>query len=120
MRIVVAAAPPRVVPLHEESLVSAAMRAPSRAACVITFKTISMRPKSMMPRVSTTKSVITSYSIHYTKLYESRCETLEKAGIIVDKPSKVREVPDLSMDERVKLGRLAYWDRDYKQRLGID
>jgi crotonobetainyl-CoA:carnitine CoA-transferase CaiB-like acyl-CoA transferase len=51
---------------------------------------------------------------------ESRCETLEKAGVIVDKPSKVREVPDLSMDERVKLGRLAYWDRDYKQRLGID
>jgi len=51
---------------------------------------------------------------------ESRCQSLEKAGIIVDKPLKVREVPDLSMDERVKLGRLAYWDRDYKQRLGID
>jgi hypothetical protein len=38
----------------------------------------------------------------------------------VDKPMKVREVPELSMDERVDLGRLAYWDRDYKKRLGID
>lgn len=51
---------------------------------------------------------------------EARCQALESAGIIVDKPLKVREVPDLSMDERVKLGRLAYWDRDYKERLGIE
>ncbi len=51
---------------------------------------------------------------------EARCQALESAGILVDKPLKPREVPDLSMDERVGLGRLAYWDRDYKERLGID
>jgi crotonobetainyl-CoA:carnitine CoA-transferase CaiB-like acyl-CoA transferase len=50
---------------------------------------------------------------------ESRCAQLESAGILVDKPTKVRAIPDLSMDERVKLGRLAYWEPDYKQKLGI-
>jgi crotonobetainyl-CoA:carnitine CoA-transferase CaiB-like acyl-CoA transferase len=51
---------------------------------------------------------------------EARCQALESAGIIVDQPLKVREVPDLSMEQRVKLGRLAYWDDDYKERLGIE
>ena len=50
---------------------------------------------------------------------EARCAALESAGIVVDKPVKAREVPDMSMDERVQLGRLAYWDADYKERLGI-
>jgi crotonobetainyl-CoA:carnitine CoA-transferase CaiB-like acyl-CoA transferase len=50
---------------------------------------------------------------------ESRCSALASAGIVVDKPVKVREVPDLSMDKRVAIGRLAYWDADYKKRLGI-
>ena len=51
---------------------------------------------------------------------EARIQALQSAGVLVDKPLKVREVPDLSMDERVRLGRLAFWDRDYKERLGID
>ena len=51
---------------------------------------------------------------------ESRCEELERAGVIAEKPVLMRVVPDMSMDERVRLGRLAYWDRDYKERLGID
>jgi hypothetical protein len=50
---------------------------------------------------------------------ESRCAALESAGILVDKPTKVRAIPDLTMDERVELGRLAYWESDYKQKLGI-
>jgi crotonobetainyl-CoA:carnitine CoA-transferase CaiB-like acyl-CoA transferase len=50
---------------------------------------------------------------------ESRCQALERAGIVVDKPLKTREVPDMSMDKRVEIGRLAYWDADYKERLGI-
>jgi crotonobetainyl-CoA:carnitine CoA-transferase CaiB-like acyl-CoA transferase len=50
---------------------------------------------------------------------DSRCAQLESAGVVVDKPTKVRQVPDLSMDERVALGRLAYWEPDYKERLGI-
>jgi crotonobetainyl-CoA:carnitine CoA-transferase CaiB-like acyl-CoA transferase len=50
---------------------------------------------------------------------ESRCAELQSAGIVADKPTKVRAVPDLSMDARVEMGRLAYWEPDYKQRLGI-
>ena len=50
---------------------------------------------------------------------EARCAALHSAGIIVDKPVKPREVPDMSMDKRVEIGRLAYWDADYKERLGI-
>jgi crotonobetainyl-CoA:carnitine CoA-transferase CaiB-like acyl-CoA transferase len=50
---------------------------------------------------------------------EARCAALESAGIVVDRPAKVRPIPDLSMDARVEMGRLAYWDPDYKQRLGI-
>jgi crotonobetainyl-CoA:carnitine CoA-transferase CaiB-like acyl-CoA transferase len=51
---------------------------------------------------------------------ESRREALESAGIVAGKPVKPRPVLDMSMDERIELGRLAYWDRDYKKRLGID
>ena len=50
---------------------------------------------------------------------ESRCAALASAGIIVDTPVKPREVPNMSMDKRVEIGRLAYWDADYKERLGI-
>jgi crotonobetainyl-CoA:carnitine CoA-transferase CaiB-like acyl-CoA transferase len=49
----------------------------------------------------------------------ARIQALEAAGVVTDQPKKVREVPELSMDERVKLGRLAYYDPDYKQQLGI-
>ena len=51
---------------------------------------------------------------------ESRREALESAGILAGKPVKPRPVLDMSMDERVELGRLAYWDRDYKKRLGTE
>lgn len=50
---------------------------------------------------------------------EARCAALERAGILADKPVKPRPIPDLSMEERVAMGRLAYWDADYKERLGI-
>lgn len=51
---------------------------------------------------------------------ELRRKALESAGIIADKPVKPVPVLNMSMDERVERGRLAYWDRDYKKRLGID
>ena len=51
---------------------------------------------------------------------ETRREALETAGILAEKPVKPRPVLDMSMDERVELGRLAYWDRDYKKRLGTE
>ena len=50
---------------------------------------------------------------------ESRCSALADAGIVVDKPVKPREVPNMTMDKRVEIGRLAYWDPDYKTKLGI-
>lgn len=50
---------------------------------------------------------------------EARIAALERDELLVSAPKKVRETPDLTMDERVKLGRLAYWDPDYKQRLGM-
>lgn len=51
---------------------------------------------------------------------EARCQALESAGILAEKPVKARPVLEMSMEERVELGRLAYWDRDYKERLDID
>ena len=50
---------------------------------------------------------------------EARIAALERDELLVSAPKKVRETPDLTMDERVKLGRLAYWDPDYQQRLGM-
>lgn len=50
---------------------------------------------------------------------DSRCAALASAGITVDKPLKPREVPNMTMDKRVEIGRLAYWDPDYKTKLGI-
>jgi crotonobetainyl-CoA:carnitine CoA-transferase CaiB-like acyl-CoA transferase len=51
---------------------------------------------------------------------EARYRELESSGIVTDKPRNLREPLDLTMDQRVELGRLAYWDRDYKERLDAD
>lgn len=51
---------------------------------------------------------------------EARCASLTQSGVVTDQPQKIRFAPELSLDERVRLGRLAYWDPDYKARLGID
>lgn len=44
---------------------------------------------------------------------------LTQAGIVTDTPLKARIASELSLDERVKLGRLAYWDPAYKEKLAI-
>jgi crotonobetainyl-CoA:carnitine CoA-transferase CaiB-like acyl-CoA transferase len=51
---------------------------------------------------------------------EARCAGLENAGIVASYPVNPRPVLEMDMDERVRLGYLAYWDRDYKKRLGLD
>ena len=50
---------------------------------------------------------------------ETRCAALAGAGIIVDRPVKPREVPNMTMEKRVEIGRLAYWDPEYRNKLGI-
>ena len=44
---------------------------------------------------------------------------LEREGIIADCPTKPRPPAWMEMDERVKEGRLAYHDPEFKERLGI-
>jgi hypothetical protein len=51
---------------------------------------------------------------------DARIQALKDAGVVADKPVKARPVVEMPMEERVKLGRLAYWDPDYKQKLGIE
>ncbi|HJM92505.1 MAG: CoA transferase [Alphaproteobacteria bacterium] len=51
---------------------------------------------------------------------EARCEKLESTGVLADKPQSPVSAAEMSLDERVELGRLAYWDRDYKKRLDIE
>ncbi len=51
---------------------------------------------------------------------EARIAALRHDKIVVDgKPVKPREFPMMSMDKRVEIGRLAYWEPDYREKLGI-
>ena len=51
---------------------------------------------------------------------DARYAALEQAGIIGTKPTSPRPVVRMPMDERIKRGRLANWDPDYKERLGLE
>lgn len=50
---------------------------------------------------------------------DARVAELERAGVIGTRPTVNRPLAHMEMDERVRLGRLAYHDPDFKQRLGI-
>ncbi len=50
---------------------------------------------------------------------DARYAELEQTGIIGTRPTGNRPIVRLPMDERVRRGRLASWDPDYKSRLGI-
>ena len=51
---------------------------------------------------------------------EARIAALRAEKLVVDgKPVKPREFPMMSMDKRVEIGRLAYWEPDYREKLGI-
>lgn len=50
---------------------------------------------------------------------DQRCTDLEQAGIIGTCPTKPRPLAHMEMDERVRQGRLAYYDPDFKERLGV-
>ena len=51
----------------------------------------------------------------------ARMDELEAAGIIATRPTtNTRKPVAMSMDERVKSGRLAEWDPDYRTKLGIE
>ena len=50
----------------------------------------------------------------------ARMDALEADGIIATRPTTdARKAVSMSMEERVRSGRLAEWDADYKERLGI-
>jgi hypothetical protein len=44
---------------------------------------------------------------------------LEKAAVIGTQPKTTRQQIAMPMEDRVKTGRLAAWDPDYKEKLGI-
>jgi len=50
----------------------------------------------------------------------ARMAELEGAGIIATRPTNARKPVSMPMEERVKSGRLAAWDPDYKERLGME
>jgi crotonobetainyl-CoA:carnitine CoA-transferase CaiB-like acyl-CoA transferase len=50
---------------------------------------------------------------------DTRYAELELAGIVGTRPTVSRPIVRLAMDERVRRGRLASWDPDYKDKLGI-
>ena len=50
---------------------------------------------------------------------DTRYAELELAGIVGTRPTGGRPIVRLPMDERVRRGRLASWDPDYKDKLGI-
>lgn len=50
---------------------------------------------------------------------EDKFNALWEAGIVGDKPTNPRPMPTMGMDDLVRVGRLAYWDPEYKQKLGI-
>ncbi len=50
---------------------------------------------------------------------DARYAALEQSGIIATQPTSLRPIVRMGMDERVKRGRLASWDPDYKERLGL-
>jgi len=50
----------------------------------------------------------------------ARMAALETSGIIATQPTNARKPVAMSMEDRVKTGRLAAYDPDYKERLGVD
>ena len=50
---------------------------------------------------------------------DARYAEMEQSGVIGSRPTAMRPILRMSMEERVRQGRLAAWDEDYKERLGI-
>ena len=46
-------------------------------------------------------------------------EDFKTKGFIAEEPSETRDVPISTLEEQVQSGRLAYFDPDYKSKLGI-
>jgi len=50
---------------------------------------------------------------------DAQYNELAGMGIVSDQPAEMPQLPTLNMDELVKLGRLAYYDPQFKEKLGI-
>jgi crotonobetainyl-CoA:carnitine CoA-transferase CaiB-like acyl-CoA transferase len=53
------------------------------------------------------------------KYDEARIDELERAEVIANRPKKMREMLTLTVEEQVKMGRLAYRDAEYRKHLGM-
>jgi crotonobetainyl-CoA:carnitine CoA-transferase CaiB-like acyl-CoA transferase len=51
---------------------------------------------------------------------DERIAALERDEVIAQKPKKMREMLTLTVEEQVKMGRLAYRDAAYKKQLGME
>jgi crotonobetainyl-CoA:carnitine CoA-transferase CaiB-like acyl-CoA transferase len=51
---------------------------------------------------------------------DARYAELEQANVVATRPTKPRPIVHMDMEERIRRGRLASWDPDYKERLGIE
>ena len=80
------------------------------------FSKLPLAVRGPGPRLGENNEEILGGLLGYSK---ERVAELEQDGTIGTRPTNVRKPVSLSMEERVKTGRLAAWDPDYKQRLGI-
>ena len=51
---------------------------------------------------------------------DARYQELEREGLIGTRPTKPRPPVHMEMDERVARGRLAFWDPDFRELLGLE
>jgi hypothetical protein len=76
-----------------------------------------VKVRAPAPRFGEHNRDVLSNILHYD---DERIDALERDEVIAQKPKKMREMLTLSVEEQVKMGRLAYRDPEYKKRLGME
>lgn len=76
-----------------------------------------VKVRAPAPRFGEHNRDVLSNILHYD---DERIDALERDEVIAQKPKKMREMLTLSVEEQVKMERLAYRDPEYKKRLGME